>query len=131
MKSFLNKCLKIIIYFFENMWLYDPKVSIQGEKWRIHNFDADQNFPSVPHMHCRTNKRKKLDIYTGEIYIKSNSKSIDKADKKEISRLWSNKKFRTIVYNERIRYFEKYNKEYEKNIPMEYINEYELYKKRG
>lgn len=69
-----------------------------------------------------------MNIYTGEIFIKGNEKSIGKASKKEMQRLWDEWKFRKIVYNERIRYFEQYKKEYQENIPEKYKKEYINYK---
>lgn len=128
----MKKILKAIAEFVKtiilNMWLYDPNFEIDGEKWRLHKYDADQNFPSVPHMDCITDRRKKMDIYKGEIYVKR--KMIRKASKKEWKRLWEDDEFREFVYADRIRYSEMYEKEYKKEIPSMYVEQYEEYKRQ-
>lgn len=130
MKNIIKEIGKFILRILSKSWfMYDPDFEIEGEKWRLHKVDADQNFPSVPHMDCITNPKKKMNIYTGEIFIKGNKKSIEKASKKEMQRLWAEWEFREIVYDERIRYFKKYEKEYKENIPEEYVDEYTNYKK--
>lgn len=131
MKDFRRKIKKVVKKMLIESWfMYDPDFEIASEKWRIHKMDADQNFPSVPHMDCTTNHRKKMNIYTGEIFIKGNKKAIEKANKKEMKRLWSEWEFRKIVYNERIRYLKKYKEEYKESIPEGYAEEYINYKKK-
>lgn len=56
MKKIGEFILKILS---ESWFMYDPNFEIKGEKWRIHKIDADQNFPSVPHMDCITNQQKR------------------------------------------------------------------------
>lgn len=119
LKKFINFIKRILT---ESCFLYDPNFEIKGEKWSIHKHDADQKFPSVPHMDCITDARKKMNIYTGEIFI--NKKYLTKATKKDIERLWNDKYFRKNVYIERERYLKQYGKEYKENIPEEYFDEY-------
>lgn len=129
MKNIIKKLKDIILKILSEPWfMYNYKPPIRNEKWRIHKCDADQNFPSIPHLDCITDTRKKMNIYTGEIYIRGNDKSIDKATKKELKRLWSDVEFREIVYAERIRYLEKYKKEVKEDIPIDYKEEYIKYK---
>ena len=123
MKLILNKIIKFIkSILIESWFFYDPNFEIKGEKWSLHKCDADQNFPSVPHMDCITDARKKMNIYTGEIFI--NKKYLTKATKKDIKRLWDDMDFRKNVYAERKRYLKQYGKEYKENIPEKYFNEY-------
>lgn len=128
MKNIVKRIGRFILKILSEPWfMYDPNFEIKGEKWRMHKIDADQNFPSVPHLDCITNPRKKMNIYTGEIFI--GKALIEKANKKEMERLWIEWDFRKIVYDERIRYLKQYKKEYKENIPAKYIAEYMNYKK--
>ncbi len=127
--DYIKKELKEIVEYIKSgeynfLFFWDPRFTIDNEKWRLHNFDADQNYPSVPHMDGVTDTRKKLNIYTGEIFLKNNKKCIGKASKKEFKRLWDDFEFREIVYKERIRYIKKFGKEPEHSIPDTYIEEY-------
>ena len=127
MKKKFNKFKKILKEFILNPWLYDPNFQINNEKWRIHKVDKDKNFPSIPHMDCVTDSRKKMNIYTGEIYSKKNKKCVGKVNKKDFKRLWSDYEFRKIVYDERIRYKKLYNKKVKELIPDTYKKEYNDY----
>lgn len=128
MLKFLKKIINIVIKFFTTPWFfYDPRPQIANERWRIHKLDVDKNFPSIPHMDCVTDSRKKMNIYTGEIYFKNNKKCIDKANKKELEILWKEWSFRKIVYDERIRYYELYKKEVKESVPEIYKEEYKKY----
>lgn len=128
MKNLINKIKKIFIKILTESWfMYDPNFEISNEKWRIHKCDEDKNFPSIPHMDCVTDSRKKMNIYTGEIYLKNNRKRIGKARQKELKRLWSDYEFRKIVYDERRRYNKLYNKEVKELVPDIYVEEYNEY----
>ena len=127
--NIFRKIRNFIIKFFNALWLYDPNFQIANEKWRIHKVDNDKNFPSIPHMDCITNSRKKMNIYNGEIYLKCNRKCVDQATKKELKRLWDDIEFRTIVYNERTMYYKLYNKDVKESVPEIYQEEYEKYNK--
>ena len=90
-------------YFF----FYDPDLKIKGVKWRIHKDDVD-TWPSIPHLHS-LEKSWKLDAYTGRIYDIKTKKHIHTANSKIMSKLWSDKKFVSIVIGYRERYGDKYN----------------------
>ena len=78
---------------------YKSKININNKKWELHIADK-YPFPSVPHMHA-INAPLKLNIYTGEIYDTRNKSLIDTASRKDLKKLWSNKKFVEAVKNAR------------------------------
>lgn len=126
MKKFFSKLKKMFLKIFTEPWfLYDPDFEIAKEEWRVHKFDADQNFPSVPHMDCVTDRRKKIDVYTGEIFLKKNKIGI--IGKKDYERLWNDYDFRKTVYIVRKRYKNEYGKEYGKDVPKQFKEEYEKF----
>lgn len=95
---------------YVSRWFYKSKININNQKWELHITDKDP-FPSVPHMHA-LNAPLKLNIYTGEIYDSRNKKLIEVANKKDLKKLWEDKKFIDAVKNARHIYKEN-NPKYE------------------
>ena len=83
-------------------WFYTSKIEINNTKWVIHKNDNDP-FPSVPHMHS-IEYPLKLNIYTGEIININSKKIVCIANKKELKKLWKDKKFIEIVKHARKNY---------------------------
>ena len=80
-------------------WLYVSKIEINNNKWELHKGDKDP-YPSVPHMHSKILPLK-MDIYTGEIFNSNTGKLISIVKKKELKKLWSDKKFVEVVMEAR------------------------------
>jgi hypothetical protein len=80
------------------MMRYRPDFQINRKKWEFHPYDDDPN-PSIPHGHSLDSKHK-LDPYTGLIY--EGERVIGKVKKKELERLWKDKRFlKTVVIAKR------------------------------
>lgn len=86
---------KTIYGTYVSRWFYTSKININNNMWIMHKADSDP-FPSVPHMHAK-NMPLKLDIYTGIIYDSRNNQKIQAANKKDLKKLWSDKKFVVAV----------------------------------
>ena len=93
---------KSIYGHYISRWLYTSRININNNKWRMHQADEDP-FPSVPHMHA-IDKPLKLNVYNGYIYDSKTNKYICRASRKDLSKLWSDSKFKTEVENARIIY---------------------------
>lgn len=83
-------------------------ISLKGNKWELHITDMDPK-PSVPHLHCVTNKNKKINIYNGEVY--DDGINIGKLKQKEFNALWHNTKFLNMV-NKAIIFYKQNNPNY-------------------
>ena len=71
-------------------WFGTSKISINNSKWRLYQADEDP-FPSVPHMHA-ISKPLKLDVYNGAMYDSRTNKYVCCASKKDLMKLWSEKR---------------------------------------
>lgn len=71
-----------------------PASSTRLSGWQFHQADADY-FPSIPHGHWQSINLRKLDPYTGWIYLGSQQKSREK--RKSIVALWNDQKFRKFA----------------------------------
>lgn len=76
--------------------LYRPKIQILRILWEFHAYDDDP-FPSEPHGHSLNPYHKyKLDVYSGEVFG-FNSNLVGKASKKDIERLFKDRKFQELI----------------------------------
>lgn len=103
MKNKIKKVLKYIfyyvIYFISNMFFYRPEYEISKEKFEIHKIDVDP-WPSFPHMHSLDGDLV-LNIYNGSIYNKIIRQEVFTARKKDMIKLWNDRKFLEIVLDAR------------------------------
>ena len=112
MKKWLSKiCEKfedffIWLFYGDHKMLYGRvEIPLKGEKWDLHVGDADP-FPSVPHLHSAKDNRMKIDVYTGEVYLKKIN--IGKIKDKEFFDLWHDEKFLKDVIKARSFYLQNY-----------------------
>ena len=96
-------------YIKQTPQVYTTPFSIRSNKWYDETSDPDPFNPSCPHLHSKDGPYK-MNVYTGEIYNTQTKKIISdyQISKKELRKLWSDKKFVKFALIMRKQYYEKY-----------------------
>ena len=96
-KDFLKKIFYKIID--SSPFFYRPEYKIYNHRFEINKTDKDI-WPSYPHIHFLEDSLK-LNIYTGDVYRIITRDIIAVASKKDMNKLWNDRKFLEIVLESR------------------------------
>lgn len=90
-------------------WYGEIEQEISGYNWIWHKTDADE-FPSVPHLHMKSNDRYVLNVYTGDFHNKNTKRITQRISKKKLKKVWTEDNFVKHLKEKReIYYSQKYD----------------------
>ena len=107
-----------IWYILGSLFLGTIKFKLDKKDWYFRKSDTDIN-PSFPHLHSKDHKYK-MNVYTGDIYLKNEKKPFTTISDKEHKQLWSDTKFITDVKQIRKNYV--YGEDKLPKIPYSYAS---------